>query len=121
MKDPHAPFSRPVQEAALGRQKNRCASCGTAVAGLGRSGAELHRFGEGVEAHHVIPHKLGGPLTVDNCVIVCRACHISAHQGGRFADVSIYNDLNNLTMSAKIARIAALYPHYRGVAARQPR
>jgi len=56
----------------------------------------------------------GGPLTPDNCVILCRACHLSAHQGGRFADVSIYDDLKSLTMPAKIARIAALYPHYRG-------
>jgi hypothetical protein len=47
-------------------------------------------------------------------VIVCRAWHISAHQGGRFADVSIYNDLKKLTVPAKIARIAALYPYYGG-------
>jgi HNH endonuclease len=114
MTDSHAPFPKPVQKEALERQRRRCASCRTIITGLGRSGAQQHVFGEGVEAHHVIPHKLGGPLTPENCVIICRACHLSAHQGGRFADVSIYNDLKNLTMPAKIARIAALYPHYRG-------
>ena len=114
MTDSHAPFPKPVQKEALERQRRRCASCRTIITGLGRSGAQQHVFGEGVEAHHVIPHKLGGPLTPENCVIICRACHLSAHQGGWFADVSIYNDLKSLTMPAKIARIAALYPHYRG-------
>jgi hypothetical protein len=114
MTDPHAPFPKPVQKKALERQRGRCASCRTTIAGLGCSGAQQHVFGEGAEAHHVIPHKLGGPLTPENCVIICRACHLSAHQGGRFGDVSIYDDLKKLTMPAKIARIAALYPHYRG-------
>ena len=114
MTDSHRPFPRPVQEMALSRQRSRCASCGTRISGLGRSGAEQHKFGEGVEAHHVIPNKLGGPLTVENCVVICRACHINAHQGARFADISIYNDLKNLPMAMKISRVAALYPHYRG-------
>jgi len=114
MTDPHAPFPKLVQKEALERQQGRCASCRVVISRLGRSGAEQHEFGEGVEAHHVIPHKLGGPLTGENCVILCRACHINAHQSGRFADVSIYDDLKRLTMPAKIARIAALYPHYRG-------
>lgn len=57
---------------------------------------------------------LHGPLTAENCVILYRACHLNPHQGGRFADVSIYDDLKNLTMPEQIARIAALYPHYQG-------
>jgi hypothetical protein len=113
MTDPHAPFPKPVQKKALDRQRGRCASCLTPITKLGRSGAEQHDFGEGVEADHVTPHKLGGPLTTENCVILCRACHLNAHQGSRFADVGIYKDLKTLTMPAKIARIAALYPHYR--------
>ena len=114
MTDPHAPFPAGVQQKALERQRRRCASCRTPITGLGRSGAMQHKYGEGAEAHHVIPHKLHGPLTAENCVILCRACHLNAHQGGRFADVSIYDDLKNLTMPEKIARIAALYPHYQG-------
>lgn len=110
---PHLRFPGPIQEAAWSRQKRRCASCGTSISGLGRSRMEQHRFGESVDAHHVIPNNLGGPITLDNCVIICRSCHLNAHQGGRFADVSIYNDLKNLAMPLKIARIAALYPHYR--------
>ena len=62
----------------------------------------------------MIPHKLGGPITVENCVVLCRACHLSAHQGGFWADVSIYDDLAELPMEEKIATIAALYPHFRG-------
>lgn len=114
MTNPHMGFPKAVQAAALMRQRDRCASCGTRISGLGRSGSQQHDFGEGVEAHHVIPHKLGGPLTIDNCVVICRACHLNAHQGGRFADVSIYNDVVNLGMPKRIAKIAALYPHYNG-------
>lgn len=77
-------------------------------------GQSDHAFGETAEGHHVIPHKLGGPLTVDNCVILCKACHYSAHQGGRWSDTSIYEDLAALPMQQKIARISMLYPHYRG-------
>jgi hypothetical protein len=65
MTDPHAPFPKPVQKKALDRQRGRCASCLTPITKLGRSGAEQHDFGEGVEAHHVIPHNLGGPFTTE--------------------------------------------------------
>src|SRR5437660_2642494 len=54
MTDSHAPFPKPVQKEALERQRRRCASCRTIITGLGRSGAQQHVFGEGVEAHHVI-------------------------------------------------------------------
>ena len=114
MMSSHLPFPRSVQEQAVNRQKNRCASCGIRLFGLGRSGAAQHKFGESAEAHHIIPHALGGPVTVENCVIICRACHLNAHQGGRFADTSIYDDLKSVPMAAKILRIAPLYPHYRG-------
>jgi len=114
MATPHVNFPAPIQNGALERQKNKCASCGVKISGLGKSGAGEHEFEEGVHAHHVIPHKLGGPITQDNCVILCVSCHRSAHQGSRWADVSIYEDLKKLPMPLKIARIAALYPHYWG-------
>jgi hypothetical protein len=57
---------------------------------------------------------MGGPITVENCVVLCRASHISAHQGGRWRDASIYDDLNMPPMALKISKIAALYPHYSG-------
>jgi hypothetical protein len=47
-------------------------------------------------------------------VVLCRSCHINAHQGGRWRDASIYDDLKNLPMAAKIVKIAAMYPHYSG-------
>jgi hypothetical protein len=55
-----------------------------------------------------------GRLTSSNCVVICRTCHYSAHQGGRWGDTSIYADLDNLPMDQKIATIAVLYPHYSG-------
>jgi hypothetical protein len=110
----HLNFPAPVQRSALSRQKHRCASCGTRVSEIGQAGRSTHLFGEGAEGHHVIPHKMGGPITVENCVVLCRACHGNAHQGGRWRDAAIYDDLKNLSMPLKIAKIAALYPHYSG-------
>ena len=110
----HTRFPAHIQRLALARQKFRCASCGSHVTAIGEAGRANHEFGERAEGHHVIPHKMGGPITMDNCVVLCRARHLNAHQGGRWADISIYEDLAKLQMPHKIAKIAALYPHYRG-------
>jgi 5-methylcytosine-specific restriction endonuclease McrA len=77
-------FSRSTQQAALERQKHRCASCGTLIAQLGNAGIARHRFGEGAQAHHIRHVKLGGTNSVSNCVIICLSCHYSAHEGGNF-------------------------------------
>jgi len=114
MATPHVNFPSGIQAQALGRQKHKCAMCGGAIAGLGNQGRAQHKFGEGVQAHHVIPHSMGGPISVDNCVVICYACHMSAHQGGRWRDLSIYADVAALPLPQKIAKIAALYPHYNG-------
>lgn len=106
-------FTTGMQQSALARQDFRCASCGTPVWGLGHSAREFHEFGEQAEAHHLIPHKKRGPNIVANCVIVCRSCHINAHQGGLWRDVSIYDDLK-MPMSEKIATVAKEYPYYGG-------
>jgi hypothetical protein len=63
---------------------------------------------------HVIPHKMGGPITEENCVLLCRSCHRNAHQGGRWRDTAIYKDILELTVAGQIAKIAARYPHYQG-------
>lgn len=110
----HKNFPAPVQRSALSRQKGRCASCGLYLSDIGQAGRTTHLFSEGAEGHHVIPHKLGGPISLENCVVLCRACHITAHQGGRWRDTSIYDDLRTLPMAMKIERIAALYPYYTG-------
>jgi HNH endonuclease len=112
--DDHQRFPASIQKQALARQKFHCASCRSVITDIGEAGRENHRFGERAEGHHLIPHKMGGPVTVENCVVLCRACHFNAHQAGRWRDISIYNDIAKLGMTAKIARIAALYPHYRG-------
>lgn len=107
-------FPAPTQKSALSRQNYRCASCGTPVSAIGQAGRSTHLFGEGAEWHHVIPHKMGGPITVENCVVLCRACHINAHQGGRWRDASIYDDLKQLSMALGIAKVATLYSYYSG-------
>jgi hypothetical protein len=114
MADDHQRFPASTQKQALERQKYLCASCGTRISEIGEAGQAGHRFGERAEGHHLIPHKMGGPITVENCVVLCRACHSSAHQGGRWRDISIYSDIAKLTMAARIKKIAGLYPHYRG-------
>jgi hypothetical protein len=81
---------------------------------IGEGGQASHEFGERAEGHHVIPHKMGGPISVENCVVLCRSCHLNAHQGGRWRDISIYADLARLSMPQRISKIAASYPHYRG-------
>jgi hypothetical protein len=110
----HLRFPTSIQKQALVRQKFHCGSCGTRISAVGEAGQAIHKFGERAEGHHVIPHKMGGPITVANCVVLCRACHLNAHQGGRWADVSIYADVASGPMPDRIAKIAKLYPHYSG-------
>lgn len=115
MSTPHANFPPHMQKAALLRQRHRCAGCGSWLDAIGEGARTGHQFGERAEGHHVIPHLKGGPITIENCVVICRACHLNSHQGGRWRDVSIYNDITNPPTQAMIAKIAALYPYYRGV------
>ena len=110
----HTRFPAHIQKLALARQKSRCASCGFAIHAIGYAGQANHDAREWAEGHHVIPNKMGGPITAENCVVLCRACHLNAHQGGLWRDISIYSDLAGLTMPDKIARVAEGYPHYRG-------
>jgi hypothetical protein len=114
MASDHQNFPAATQRSALARQRNKCASCGTRISAIGQGGTSTHDFGEGAQGHHVIPHKLGGPITVENCVVLCWSCHYNAHQGGRWRDVAIYDDLKKLPMAVKIQKVAALYPFYEG-------
>jgi len=77
-------FSVATQQLALARQKFRCASCGAHISALGRAGRAEHRYGEAAQAHHMRHVKLGGQASVDNGVILCEACHYSAHEGGNY-------------------------------------
>lgn len=114
MSAPYGRFSGNIQRAALARQKFKCGSCGTMIVTVGEVGKSQHQFRERAEGHHIIPNIDGGPPTEDNCVILCRACHLNAHQGGQWKDVSIYADTKNLPIRQRIASISKLYPHYRG-------
>lgn len=94
-------FSLATQQQALARQKFLCASCGTQIFDLGRAGMADHRYGEGAQAHHVRPVKFGGQATVDNCVILCDACHYSVHEGGNYRFGTVVGTESD-------------YPHFRG-------
>lgn len=112
MVEPHKPFPSSVQNEALKRQRGKCGSCGSPISGLGKAGAPSHRFGEGAEGHHVIPHQLNGPLTLENCIVLCKSCHYSVHSGGHWKFTRQYDFVKNLPMAQKIMAIAKLYPHY---------
>ena len=77
-------FTRNAQEAALRRQHNLCASCGTPITKIGEAGRADHKFSEGAQAHHVKHVKFGGTNHVDNCVVICWSCHYSVHEGGNY-------------------------------------
>lgn len=108
----YRPFSDATKRRALERQGSLCASCGTKIDAPGVAGQAKHKFGEWSEGHHLIPAKAGGGNDTENCVVLCRACHMSAHAGGAWSDISMYRDLRNFSMSAKINRISRLYPFY---------
>ena len=77
-------FSATTQQMALVRQKFLCALCGARISRLGEAGRSLHKFGEMAHAHHVRHAKFGGSNSLDNCTIICQACHYSAHEGGNY-------------------------------------
>ena len=77
-------FPRPIQERALARQRNCCASCGTRILTIGDAGRADHKYGEGAAAHHIKPVKFGGRATLENCAVICQACHYTAHEGGNY-------------------------------------
>ncbi|MGH9959589.1 MAG: HNH endonuclease [Pyrinomonadaceae bacterium] len=77
-------FSMGTQQLALVRQKFQCASCGTCITRLGEPGRSEHAFGEIAHAHHIRHIKFGGTNSLDNCAVLCQACHYSAHEGGNY-------------------------------------
>jgi 5-methylcytosine-specific restriction endonuclease McrA len=73
-RDPSQEFTEGTIQLAKVRQKNCCGSCGR----------DLLTSGEGMQAHHIIHVKFGGSNLVDNCVVLCKACHYSVHEGGNY-------------------------------------
>jgi 5-methylcytosine-specific restriction endonuclease McrA len=96
-------FSRFTQEAALERQQHLCASCGTKIDQLGLAGAATHEYGESAQAHHMRPIRAGGTSHVSNCIVLCQACHYSAHEGGNYRHGTVIGAERD-------------YPYYRGAA-----
>jgi 5-methylcytosine-specific restriction endonuclease McrA len=94
-------FSLTTKQQALARQKYKCASCGATIHGLHLGDAAQHTWGESAQGHHIRHAARGGGNSVDNCVILCRSCHYSAHGGGRWR-------------ASFGTATAQDYPHYRG-------
>jgi len=47
-----------------------CGNCG-----------RFFRINNGLEIHHIIFKSLGGSDDIENCICLCRNCHIRAHSG----------------------------------------
>ncbi len=77
-------FLHSTKQRALARQRFRCAMCGAAISAVGEAGRADHPFGERAEAHHVMHVKRDGTDSVENCVVICQACHYTAHEGGNY-------------------------------------
>ncbi|HEX8570981.1 MAG TPA: hypothetical protein VF699_13815 [Caulobacteraceae bacterium] len=99
-------FSTTTQKIALARQENVCASCGEIISARGAAHQETHFFGEAAEAHHISPlgtkRSDSGRLKasrVENCVVICKACHYCAH-GGNYR--------------SRIRATVADFPYYNG-------
>jgi 5-methylcytosine-specific restriction endonuclease McrA len=90
-----------TKRAALARQKNRCATCGTEIQTLATSGRETHQYGETAQAHHIKHAKFGGVVSVDNCVIICSSCHYCIHEGGNYRHGTVVGEVSD-------------FPHYYG-------
>ena len=76
-------FPQDVRDKALVRQKLVCARCGT-------------RLEPPVFPHYKKPAELGGDTSLQNCVILCKKCHLDYGHIGNWAKFVITQD----------------YPHY---------
>jgi 5-methylcytosine-specific restriction endonuclease McrA len=112
--EPHRSFPEKIQRLALRRQRYKCASCETPIHDILNYAISSHEYGEGAKGHHVIPHGMGGPLTVENCVVICQSCHYSVHVGGHWANTTPYDGIKHKPMADMIAIASRWYPHYNG-------
>lgn len=67
MTRPHE-FAAKIMLAAFRRAGGRCEACSAKITA-------------GAEYDHVLPVALGGESTLDNCQVLCRACHAAKTAG----------------------------------------
>jgi len=70
-------FRDSIKNKARFRQWAMCGLCGE-----GLNFSEEH-------AHHIIPRAAGGKDTVDNCIVLCDACHYIAHKHGDYRSLVV--------------------------------
>lgn len=64
-----------VKKEALERDDYTCQKCGF------KPKNKRHENGRRLEVHHIIPCKDGGEsLDVNNCTVLCSACHVTTHR-----------------------------------------
>ena len=75
-------FSESVLDAAWERQNGLCAACGKVLVDLNRKPRTRGAW----NPHHREPVSLGGPGTLDNCLILCvnpnGGCHLQVGHDG---------------------------------------
>lgn len=60
---------RSLRERVLERDGHECRFCGLS------NEAHREKYGHGIEAHHIVPQRIGGRDHVHNLVAVCKSCH----------------------------------------------
>jgi hypothetical protein len=90
-RDSSEEFGQATKLAALERQECLCAMCASLIVPCANKQLISVAWGETAHAHHRRPMQQKGKGTVDNCVIVCRSCHYSAHFGGNYGKKIIAN------------------------------
>jgi 5-methylcytosine-specific restriction enzyme A len=85
-------FTAKIKVAAFERADGRCEEC-TARLAAGN-----------VEYDHRIPDALGGDPTLDNCVVLCRACHRTKTSGQDVPRIAKKNRQHAKHIGAKVKR-----------------
>ena len=80
---------------ALARQDFLCGSCGSLILPFGAKKLVSVAWGESAHAHHRKPVRMGGGVTLANCVILCESCHYSAHEGGRYSKGTVWGRITD--------------------------
>ena len=120
-------FTTDTKLRALARQDFLCGSCGSLIVAFNskykrRDGSTGTRwrfrsvaYEETAHGHHMqhanLHDRPGGPTAEElahhsNCVMICSACHYSAHEGGRYATGTVLSTAKD-------------YPYFKGTKGRR--
>ncbi len=72
-------FDMGTMIAAFDRARHRCQCTDSSCKHPGNPESCNRTGDQNLEAHHIIPLYDNGPSTLENCMILCPACHDSVH------------------------------------------